>query len=172
MPFTVKAQERGEISVFGGYVCEPSIFDMKSGWEASLAGNILPHVALVADFSGYRGSSLVSFFSSEVLHESKYNLLFGPRYTHTFWNRLTPFIHVQFGTSKDSRRSSTTYKETTKTSPALATGGGLDARVSNRVSLRMLQVDVIKAENLHINSTSARVSFGAVIRLNKVSNKS
>ena len=52
-PTTLKAQERGEVSVFGGYSYSPELFDSQNGWKASISGNVMTHLALVGDFSGY-----------------------------------------------------------------------------------------------------------------------
>jgi hypothetical protein len=90
-PYAVKAQSRGNISVFGGYSYLNQALSSKHGWNVSLAGNVTRHIALVADFSGHSGS--ISWFQNSDKY-SDYSLLFGPRYVHTIGKRWTPFKRI------------------------------------------------------------------------------
>jgi hypothetical protein len=172
MPFTVKAQERGAVSVAGGYMYAGDIWDSAHGWNVSVAGNAVKHLALVADFSGFSLSD--SWFQSKSAY-SNYSLLFGPRFvTGKQW---MPFAHVLYGLYRENKNvtgSPAAYNESSSRSHfVLDLGGGLDIRVSNRVSARLLQLDVIGPLSRGCwFGPFGRVSFGAVIHLNRVSPKS
>ena len=158
MPFTAQAQERGEISVFGGLSGTTDLWDGKNGWNVSLAGNATKHVALVADISGhYSSGSTGWWFGSAPSHS--YSFLFGPRYVHTFGQRWTPFAHVLFGAYSE------TAQGISRTMPALAFGGGLDIRIADWLSVRVPQIDLVKAKDKDRRFDYGRIAIGAVFRL-------
>jgi len=167
--FEAHAQEKGDISVFGGY--SPYLFENKAGnkgWNASLEGNVFRHMALVADVSGHTAPA------------SDFSLLFGPRYVHTIRNRVTPFVHFLFGLEHESRQATITglfspiiYEP--KNSFALGLGAGVDVKVSDRLSVRVIQLDPIIFFNNNFLfgwDGHLRASLGVVLRLNKASNLS
>lgn len=161
LPCSARPQEPGEISVFGGYSGSWEILDpLKHGWNASISGNITKSWALFADVSGHSAKS-----GSYEYHT--YNLMFGPRYVRRIGNRWTPFAHALFGLYKrdqNSLGSSVSYAESTSRNLfALGGGGGIDISINGRLSLRMLQIDVVRSSNGHWGF--GRISTGAVIRL-------
>jgi hypothetical protein len=158
MPFAAQAQKRGEISVFGGFSGTSDIWDSKSGWDVSLAGNVTKHVALVADISRHSSSGSTGWwFGSAPSHS--YSYVFGPRYVHTFGQRWTPFAPVLFGAYSE------TAQGISRTMPALAFGGGLDIRIVDWFSVRVPQIDFVKAKDNDRRFDYGRIAIGAVFRL-------
>jgi hypothetical protein len=189
-PPAIMAQDRGEISVFGGYLHSgPGSFAIGQGWNASLAGNVMKHVALVGDFSGlyksskytypgYTYNGVTIFASSSNEYRNRYHtFLFGPRLAYTIEKRVTPFVHflvgVQHYSSNDRDVSGSTINNYSSNGNFFtgAVGVGADIKLNNRVSLRPIQLDAIGVRSSpgYWNFQS-RVSFGAVFRLNKNSN--
>ena len=174
LPFTAKAQERGDVSVFGGYSHRWNA-NAIHGWNASLPGNVTNHMALVADFSGYYWSDSYAASSYQSEYQSRnYSFLFGPRYVHTIQKRWTPFAHALVGLERDTGEgwysigsTRTFYGPSSSHMLALAFGGGIDIRVSNRISVRALQLDGVGLESQGFWGYYLRASFGAVIHLRK-----
>ena len=163
--FAAKAQERGEISVSGGYSQQWELFAAMHGWDASVAGNVMKHLALVADISGYYNSA--TFYQTQYKYRN-YSFLFGPRYLHTIGSRWTPFAHFLIGGYRQTQHASGSPYDSRSNSGncfALDLGGGFDIRVSNRFSIRPLQLDLERISNRDSNGYFGRTSFGVVYRL-------
>jgi hypothetical protein len=161
LPSAAQAQERGEISVFGGFSGILDIWDSRSGWDVSLAGNVTKHVALVADISGHHSDESPGWFGGPSSHS--YTYVFGPRYVHTFGQRWTPFAHVLVGAYSE------TSQGISRTMPAFAFGGGLDIRIADWFSVRVPQIDFVKAKDNDRKCDYARIAVGAVFRLRRAS---
>jgi len=178
LPFTVQAQERGEISVFGGYSHLWADVSANHGWIASLAGNIARHMALVADFSGQHSSMSYAYYGvqTEAQYRS-YSFLFGPRYVRTIGKRWTPFAHALVGLKRDTSEGWYSFGSTPVSyGPSsnyiflpLALGGGIDIRLGDRVSVRALQLDGVGMTEYGGWGYYVQASFGAVFRLSGVS---
>jgi hypothetical protein len=166
-PFAAQAQDRGEISVFGGFSGFSDLFDTMYGWNASIAGNMTKHLALAGDFSGYYNGDSSGWFGNEASHY--YSFLFGPRYIHNIGKRWTLFAQVLLGPYRETLNSDGYSGSNSRNMMALAFGGGLDIRVTNRFSVRALQFDLVEAnKNDSWRCQGGRVSVGAVFRLNRV----
>jgi hypothetical protein len=165
------AQERGDISVSGGYSQQWELFNSMHGWDASIAANVMKHLALVGDISGY--------YNSETVFQSKYeyrnfNFLFGPRYVHTIGSRFSPFAHFMAGgyhASVDRSGASGLPGSESDTWFAMDWGFGFDIRVSNRFSIRPLQLDLERISKKDSSGYFGRATFGVVYRLNGASRK-
>jgi hypothetical protein len=166
IPLAAHAQMRSEISAFGGFSSKIDLWDAKNGWIVSLAGNVTKHVALVADISGHYSSGSSGWFGSASSHSLTY--VFGPRYVHTFGQRWTPFAHVLFGAYSETQRPGEPGS-ISRTMPALAFGGGLDIRIRDWFSVRVPQIDVVKAKDKDCKCDYGRIAIGAVFRLKKAS---
>jgi len=149
------AQVPGTGNVFFGYSYYNSKLTLDraslNGWEGSLEGKILPHVGLVADFSGHYGSQ--GFLTCPVepvgvggggcsttpasTHEL--NVMFGPRVSFSI-GRWTPFGQGLIGVA---HLSSNGFGS--DTSFAAAVGGGVDYRIVKPVAWRF-QLDYMRTQ--------------------------
>lgn len=118
------------------------------GFEVSATKYVSKRVGLTADFSGtyHRERQVIGNALFRTNH-SVYNFLGGPHVRFTNKSRITPFVHALFGAA----RVRTKYQEINDADPGNATdsstrfamsfGGGFDVRVSERVALRVFQLD-------------------------------
>jgi opacity protein-like surface antigen len=143
-----------------------------NGWEGSLEGRLLPHVGVVADFSGHYGSQdfpicpVVPVGSggcatvSASTHELK--VMFGPRVSFSV-GRWTPFGQGLFGVAHISTNSG----NGSDTSFAMALGGGLDYRIVKPVAWRF-QGDYVRTQlfmaSYGVTQNNFRFSTGIVLR--------
>jgi len=175
LPVAAYAQEPGDISVFGGYA-HTWVTQRNHAWNASIAGNLTKHLALVADFSGnYHSDSYADPYYQGENHQQNHTFLFGPRYLYTINKRWTPFAHVLFGLERETskgwyRLGSTTnsYGPNSFNYFAAAFGVGLDIKINNRISVRPIQFDGVGITDDVFSpfwGYYLRTSFGAVIRL-------
>jgi hypothetical protein len=169
MPLAATAQERGEISVFGGYSKSWDLFDPgKQGWDVSVSGNISKHLALVADFSGHyhKNRPDVSYLSVSRC----FSAIFGPRYVHRIGKRLSPFAHIMYGLYQ--RKQDLSAYQLANDVPrirnhfAIDLGGGMDVKVNERFSIRAIQLDGLVGDRRY---GYVSTSFGAVFHLAGVS---
>lgn len=149
-----------------------------NGWEGSLEGKVLPHVGIVADFSGHYGSQkfpVCPVFvpvggggggcatASASTHQL--NVMFGPRISFSA-GKWRPFGQGLFGIahiSSDGFGSNNSF--------AMALGGGLDYRIVKPVAWRF-QLDYMRTQitlaGFGFSSGSAqhnfRMSTGIVFR--------
>jgi hypothetical protein len=175
LPTAATAQERGEISVFGGYE-RTWATERYPAWHGSIAGNLTKHIALVADASGRYMASSYSLPGYQSEEQSRnHTFLFGPRYLRTIKGRWTPFVHMLVGLERQTYKgwydigsTSNSYGPNSQNLFALAFGGGVDFKIKNRLSLRPLQFDVAGISSQVFSPCWGhylRTSFGAVIRL-------
>jgi len=107
-----------------------------SGWTASLIGYFYKSFGISAQFTGdYNGAAALS---NSTLHRHTYQ--FGPAYAFHL-GKMTPFAHALFGgvTQKSSPDQTVTYSTF-----LWSVGGGLDFKVSRRISIRPVQLDYEK----------------------------
>ena len=141
----VYAQETPKVDVFAGYSYVrahpgPRTGDSFSlnGGTASLTYHIKDGISGVADFAGYHNGNILGRGVDGPL--STY--LFGPRFTYRSYHHVTPFAETLFGVAHGSATIAG-VNGPTQNAFAMATGGGVDYRLSNRFSLRPLQVDYL-----------------------------
>jgi hypothetical protein len=147
------------------------------GWNASLTTDIKPWLGISADFSGHydgrtafvnrflvdeNGRTLVGFVQNEFM--SHWGIV-GPQ-VKLRHGRFEPFSRLLFGVSRVSVEGSKTPPDVgfgfNKTGFALALGGGLDFRISERVKIRLIQADYMRSDT-RIGRENLRTSFGLVI---------
>lgn len=137
----------GTIGVGEGYATP-------SGFETSVIRNFTRHFGLKGDFSAHfkndnnRGALTGCFPTCSTVTQDftvktrVYNFLAGPEFKARNSTRLTPFAHVLGGVAHTSASFTTTgptFNVLAKRSDngfAMAMGGGLDIRASNKVSFR------------------------------------
>jgi hypothetical protein len=115
-----------------------------NGFTASVSGNVSKSVGVVADVSGVYSNGA-----------GEYLLLFGPRYSFRQFNKFTPFVHSLFGAIGPDPAF------------AMAFGGGLDLKVNNTISIRLIQADYIQLRTGSNSVNTSRVSCGIVFNLGK-----
>jgi hypothetical protein len=133
-----------------------------NGWEGSVEAKVLPHIGLVADFSGHYGSETFKacngfdcvIFDSDVTQS---NYLFGPRVSASF-GRIRPFAELLIGAAHVDIHSLDS-----DTSFATAIGGGLDYRFLKLLAWRF-QGDYIHTSPFNTPQNNLRLSTGIVVR--------
>lgn len=147
---TAFAEELSRFEIFGGYARRfdglQYIEDL-NGWQTSVSGNLNHWLGLVADVNGTYGS-----YNSSKEH----SLMFGPQLTLRKHERLTPFFHSLFGGINRRETFQTvaprpgggppipTGTVTTSTTEFTITlGGGLDLRGTDRVAVRLVEIDYL-----------------------------
>jgi hypothetical protein len=114
------------------------------GWNGALQFNVTHWLGVEADASGHYGTPVSASSSSGFPSASFHNFLFGPVVTFRH-NRARPFVHALFGFDHLSTNASAALGLAAISDDAFAAaiGGGLDLRVSRRISLRVVQADYL-----------------------------
>lgn len=140
------AQDESKVEVFGGYSFLRLNGINLNGWEASGQYKFTDWLGGVGDFAGqYRSGA------------SNYTYLFGPQVSLPS-SRISPFGHLLFGGAHFSALGAGTN------SFALAVGGGVDAGLTDRISLRAVQLDYLLTQYGGGSQNNFRVSTGIVFR--------
>jgi hypothetical protein len=163
----IQAQEYPKVELFGGYShlrTGGETIDLTplggvgnatlkagdlNGFNVSLIGNPHPKVGLLADFGGYYGplNYTVRNGGSPVsvpARASFYTFLFGPQFhVRGADNKHTFFIHPVAGLVHARQTVSGQGNADARNAFGAAIGGGYDRRLSNRVSIRLFQVDYL-----------------------------
>ncbi len=118
-----------------------------NGWNGSVTGNFTEHLGIAADFSGaYKTEDGVSL--------KVHTYTFGPVISGRKEGPFVPFAHALFG----GFRASVGFNGASAGSNgfAMIVGGGLDARMSDRLGIRVAQFDW---ESLRSNGSAANKNF-------------
>jgi opacity protein-like surface antigen len=159
-------EEVPKAEVFGGYSWAGGDFH---GWGASVTGNVNRWLGLTADFSGhYSRSGEPGVF---VVRERAHSFLFGPRVSLRR-KRVTPFAYALFGGVRFRGELSAPpplnlFASDDDTGFNMALGGGLDVKLTRRVSLRAFQLDYMRPTFFGEAHNRGRLAFGLVLRLGK-----
>lgn len=134
-----------------------------NGFNTSLFYNFTPHVALGGDFSGAFGSDK-SGTTDISLHRFTY--LFGPQFNVFPNDKVKIFVHPLIGGVHDTTKSSfgTSSDSFSANAFAMAFGGGVDVRVTPRVSVRVFQADYLPTHFGGAWQNNFRISTGVVFR--------
>ncbi len=154
------------VEPFGGYTY--TWFDADgtrvklNGFSGQVAVNPTRWVGFVADGSAIYGTPVGT-------HSRIYTYLLGPRISYRKHERWTPFVHALFGQSRltvevpDPSGLAILFSQT---GFSLAVGGGLDAKLSDHVAIRVLQAEWFRTKLIPpATENNLRLSFGVVIRL-------
>jgi outer membrane protein OmpA-like peptidoglycan-associated protein len=155
--------------------------DGMNGGSTSLAYNLNRHLGLVADFAGFRVTSLeftspgAGFSPSRVVDAKSnvFTVMFGPRLSFRDHDRLTPFLQVLAGVAHadDVTLDGCTapiyactpiLKETVF---AMTAGGGLDYRMNHRIALRILQAEFLLSRFKDPASLTGATGWQSNVRL-------
>ncbi len=157
--------ERGAYShfdVFGGYSyfrgSDPvnGSFDL-NGWNAAFVQNINRWFGLVVDVSGHYGAP---FTAPLVDTQRNHTFAFGPQFSMRANPRFIPFGHVLFGFSHVNMGVSGVF--VSDIGLAYGFGGGMDVRISERLTVRAGQFDYINIRLAGVGSNNLRISTGIV----------
>jgi opacity protein-like surface antigen len=120
------------------------------GFEANVTHYFSKRVGLSADFSGYyrKATARVADTLFRANH-SVYYILGGPQVKVVSGHRASVFVHALVGAA----RTNVSYREIGSLGPvtaddsstrfAMALGGGIDVRISSRISARVFQLDYV-----------------------------
>lgn len=149
-PFASQAQDDVSLlEVFGGYsyLRTGSGYEQDShGWNASVSANITRHLAVKADFAGHYDNYTVRNPINNInVDTSLHTFLFGPQFNFRATERVNPFIHALLGAAHDIAKARQGNARATieDTGFAMALGGGVDAKLGERVSWRVFQTDYL-----------------------------
>jgi opacity protein-like surface antigen len=141
--------------LFGGYSYFRSDLGLAStnfnGGEVSIAENPKRWFGGVLDFSShYNGGVNIT------------SVMYGPQVAYRRNPKWTPFAHALVG----AVRGSVGYLDISKAEAriAFATGGGLDAQVTQHLAVRVIQVDYIFSHFSEVHQDNIRLSVGLVFR--------
>jgi hypothetical protein len=172
----------------------------QNGWDLSVAANFSKSISLVADFSNHYGTTTPGGYNHEtgVLNPigtggKGFSFLFGPQVSYREISNVKPFGHMLFGGMRASKLVSNSASSggtgggfgivpgplcdfylcvEPATSFAMAFGGGLDVKATDRIWIRPFQADYVRAEITTGYGTIAtqndlRISTGIVFRFGK-----
>ena len=146
------AQEFPHYEVFTGYgYVRPSGGQANlNGWHASFAANMNEWLGVAVELSGQYGTQTLTTTTSsgDVSIETDANfhtLGFGPRFTYRRNERILPFAHVLFGLAR-GKWSGPAPLGGAETSFGMAAGGGVDAKITNNFSIRMIQAEYVRTQ--------------------------
>lgn len=171
----------------------------QNGWDLSVAANFSRSFSLVADISNHYGTkggafnSTTGAFTPIGTGGKGFSFLFGPQVSYREIPKVTPFARMLFGGMRASRLvlNSTSsagtdggfgivagplctalYCVVPATSFAMAFGGGLDVRATDRIWIRPFQADYVRAEittgyGSIATQNDLRISAGIVFRFGK-----
>jgi hypothetical protein len=135
-----------------------------NGWEASVSRQFSPSLTLKVDASGDYGLATSGFPVNG--RARQYLLLAGPEFSGH--SRIAPFVHVLGGATKQSVSASgnnflTTFPDE-EWGFAAAAGGGMDAKITPRFSIRIIQADYVITHLGGSIQSQPRISIGFLLR--------
>src|SRR6266481_7451884 len=137
------------------------------GVDTSLFYNVTPHVSIGGDFSFLFGSTKETVGTSTLdtsLHRQTY--LFGPQFNFYPDDKVKIFVHPLFGVVHDTVKFDfgTSTTDSSASAFAMAFGGGVDVRVTPRVSIRVFEADYVPTHFGGEFQNNFRLSTGLVLR--------
>ncbi len=138
-------------------VFDDDFFDRRKGLHggnASVTGYFFSRLGITGDFSFHRTEDTTDFTGMRNSIDTRViYFMAGPQFKLRNDSRLEPFVrvlaggaHTRFEVSSQQTTSNGTITnsfDTGKTDFAMAVGGGLDIRLSDRFSIRAFQVDYV-----------------------------
>ena len=136
--------------------------DSLNGWEGTVEGKVLPHIGIVADFSGGYGSenfATCNGFDCVLINTdiTQHNYLFGPRVSASV-GKFRPFAELLIGAAHVNA-----HIAGSDTSFASGLGGGLDYRLVRLIAWRF-QGDYLHTDLFNTPQHNVRISTGIVVR--------
>lgn len=159
-----KTHGEGEppFEIFGGYSYLHEDGHNLNGWTGAFIANVNHFFAIAADFDGHYGSHHEEL---EDVRVRVHAFTFGPHFALHNHSRVTPFAFALFGAAHESVKVAGLTQSATGFASNL--GGGLDVKVNERVSVRLIQVDAAYTRFEGQGTTSPRFSTGLVVHFGK-----
>jgi opacity protein-like surface antigen len=158
----VSAQPAATVEIGGGYQYlrfnpADSVDGLNMhGWNTGVQFNPSETLGLVAEFTG-------TFTNETGVDPGLYTFLFGPRYRFQTANSgLKPFLHALFGAGRLTVQGS--FADNSETAFTMALGGGLDYQLSQRLALRVVQLDYLHTRFDPDGQNNLRFAAGIVVR--------
>ena len=148
------AQDYPKAEIFGGYSYLRSGGANFNGGSGSVAYNPNAVLGILGDFGVYHNGQVGS--------TNFVTYLFGPRLSYRKSGRITPYAQLVLGGAHES--FSFAGISASSNAFALSTGGGLDAGISPRFAVRLVQVEYLLTKNSGGHANQARISAGLVYR--------
>jgi opacity protein-like surface antigen len=146
-----------KMEVFGGYAyfnCDTGDSDLScnlNGWDLSAAFNANSYMGIVADFGGVYGREAGEAYIDV------HSYLFGPKFAFRK-EKVTPFAQALFG-------AATFGNSENVNAFAMTLGGGLDFDATEKMAIRLAQVEYFLTRNNDVTSHNFRYSAGIVFKL-------
>ncbi len=167
-PFAAAQTENSRFELFGGYsflrqdvegdedfndFVDSDDLRNLNGFNIAATGYFTERFGITGDFSAHFNSTSVPASATGLsnpveVRQRAFNFLAGPQVRFTNGSRVTPFVRAMAGAqtnrlSFENAQLQQIVGENSMRSTdfALAIGGGLDVRVSRRVSIRAFQID-------------------------------
>lgn len=187
-PAAAQTDEPRKFEVFGGYsylradveeVDDPfsDFKNIMDGFNVAATGYATKRLGITGDFSGHFRSVSNDFGFGRLTAKTRtFNLTGGPQMRFPNKTRVTPFVRALAGVANNRLSFEgpppVGSDSISLTDFTLMLGGGLDVRVGDRVSLRLIQLDynpvfVRDRPDLGVDSTrldNFRVSVGIVFK--------
>ena len=144
-----------------------------NGGTGSLAFNLTNTLGIVAEIGGYNSSTISSAGGKDITFAS---YLFGPRLSIRKWHTLTPYFQTLFGGVKGNNalfvgaNGQSGYIHTDQNAFAWTVGGGLDAKVTKYMAVRVFQAEYFMTkwnDGLNNRQSNFRIETGLVFRFGK-----
>lgn len=162
LPLAATAQQTPKVEVFGGYSnleanLSSSSFNL-NGADFSVTENVTLWFGGALDFSSHFGTEAGFKVDTETL-------TYGPVFAYRKHPSVVPFSHVLLG----AVRGSSDYLDISKPAVhfALAAGGGIDVKLTDRVALRLIQADYLMTRFSAMRQDNIRLSAGIVLRFGR-----
>ncbi|MFB3916783.1 MAG: outer membrane beta-barrel protein [Terriglobales bacterium] len=124
------------------------------GWGAAVTGNFNRFLGVKGEISGVYKNEI----EGVTVDSNMYNFLFGPQLGYRA-GKVRPFAHALFGVSRIAALGDS------ETAFAMAFGGGLDVKVTNLVSVRLGQADLLHTRFFDDGQNHFRYQTGIVLNL-------
>ena len=163
-PEPKKSEAEGErpFEIFGGYSYLRDDGHNLNGWTGTFIVNVNQWFAIAADFDGHYGSHREGL---EVVRVREHGFTFGPHVALQNRSRITPFAFALFGGAHENVKEGSVTESATAFAANL--GGGLDVRVNEMWSVRLVQVDASYTRFHGEGKTAPRFSTGLVFHFGK-----
>ncbi len=140
------------------------------GVTGEVVANVTRNLGLVGNFAvTFADVDLQDRLSGKTFNAkiTRYTVLGGPRYNFRNSSVFIPYAHALFGATRYSanfKNNDFTCPDTSQTAFAMAVGGGLDIKASNRIDIRPIQVDYLPVFFSHGREDNLRFSAGIKIK--------